>query len=78
MTPDELKIRLEALGPDTQVEVDDLTGTQNHYQATIESSVFEGKSMIQQHQMVYALVKEEMASNEVHALSLKTSVPKKG
>jgi stress-induced morphogen len=72
MTPQQLKARLETLAPGTQAEVTDLTGTQDHYQAVIVSPVFEGKLMIDQHRMVYAIVQAEVDSGEVHALTLKT------
>jgi stress-induced morphogen len=75
MTPAQLKERLETLAAGTQAEVNDLTGTQDHYQAVVVSPVFEGKLMIEQHRMVYKLVQSEIDSNEVHALTLKTYTP---
>lgn len=75
MTPNQLKQRLETLAPQTQVEVVDLTGTQDHYQAIIVSPAFEGKMMIEQHRMVFGLVQSEVDSGEVHALTLKTFTP---
>jgi stress-induced morphogen len=77
MTPDQLKKRLEALGPGTSVEIIDLTGTQDHYQAIIESPVFEGKMMLEHHRMVFRLVQPEVDSGELHALTLKTFAPRK-
>lgn len=71
----QLKNKLETLAPGTQVEVVDLTGTQDHYQAVIVSSAFQGKTMLEQHRMVFDLVKAEVDSEEVHALSLKTYTP---
>ncbi len=75
MSPDQLKSRLESLAPETQADVMDLTGTQDHYQAVVVSPVFNGKMMIEQHRLVYALVQKEMDSGEVHALTLKTFSP---
>jgi stress-induced morphogen len=72
MTPAELKLRLETLAPGTIAMVNDLTGTQDHYEATIVSPAFAGKLPVEQHKMVYALVRAEMDSGEVHALTLKT------
>ena len=66
----------EAL-PDASVDIQDLAGDGNHYSATIVSSQFSGKSKIEQHKMVYASLKGRMG-NELHALALNTSVPKKG
>lgn len=74
MTPEQLKERLMKLGPDTEVEVTDLTGTMDHYQAQISSSAFRGKMIIEQHRMVMALVQAEIDSGEVHALTMKTVV----
>lgn len=75
MKPTELKTRIERLGPDTQVEVIDLTGTEDHYQAIIVSPAFEGKMMIEQHRMVFGLLQSEIDSGEVHALTLRTFTP---
>lgn len=75
MTPEQLKLRIEMLAPKTHVEVTDLTGTQDHYQALVVSSAFESKSMIEQHQLVFQILKTEVDSGEVHALTLKTYTP---
>jgi stress-induced morphogen len=75
MTPEQLQKRIEELSPETQAQVRDLTGTQDHYEVQIVSPAFEGKMMMEQHRMIYALLKAEMASNEVHALTLKTYTP---
>ena len=57
--------------PDAMVEIQDLAGDGNHYSATISSSVFIGKSKIEQHKIVYASLKGKMG-NELHALAIKT------
>jgi stress-induced morphogen len=75
MTPDALKKRLETLSPGTQAEIMDLTGTGDHYQALVISPAFEGKMMIEQHRLVFGLVKPEVDSGELHALTLKTYTP---
>ena len=77
MTPEQLKARIETLSPGTQAEVNDLTGTMDHYQAVVVSPAFAGKLMIEQHRMVYKLVQAEVDSGEVHALTLKTYTPDK-
>ncbi len=63
----------EAL-PDAQVEIRDLAGDGNHYQATVISAAFAGKSRVQQHQMVYASLQGRMGG-ELHALALTTQIP---
>ena len=57
--------------PDALVEIQDLAGDGNHYSATISSSVFIGKSKIEQHKIVYASLRGKMG-NELHALAIKT------
>ena len=42
-----------------------------HFEAIVVSPEFEGKSLIQRHRMVMATVREQIASDELHALSIK-------
>ncbi len=53
-----------------QVLVDD----GQHFEAIIVSKAFEGKNMVQQHQMVYQVLGQRMG-NENHALSMRTFTP---
>jgi len=57
--------------PDSEIEIQDLAGDDNHFSAKIKSSSFKGKSRVQQHQMVYNSLKGKMG-NELHALALTT------
>ena len=75
MKIDQIKLRIEQLAPSTRVEIYDLTGTQDHYQAMVVSSIFEEKIMIEQHRAVLDLFQKEIDSGELHALSLKTYTP---
>ncbi len=45
-----------------------------HFEAVVVSALFEGKRLVQQHQMVYQALGERM-KQEIHALSLKTFTP---
>ncbi len=63
----------EAL-PDARVEIRDLAGDGDHYAANVVSSLFKGKSRVQQHQMIYAALRGRMGG-ELHALALQTSAP---
>ena len=45
-----------------------------HFYATIVSSVFEGKTLIKRHQLVYAAL-GDMMKKEIHALSIKAFTP---
>lgn len=54
------------------LEVD---GDGRHWQALVVSSEFEGLRRIQRHQRVYATLGDRMATDEVHALSIKAMTP---
>lgn len=74
MSPEQIKNRLQTSFPDGKIEVFDLTGTQDHYEVSVESARFKGLSRIQQHQAVMAAFGPELKTGEVHALSIKTKV----
>jgi stress-induced morphogen len=74
MDPSEVERLLIAAFPDAELELTDLTGTQDHYQARIVSKEFAGRSLIEQHQLVYRAVGEAM-KGPIHALALKTYTP---
>ena len=75
MTQDEIKTTLEKALPDSTVRVDDLTGGGDHFQVWIIAAAFAGKSLVEQHQMVYAVLKDALGSERIHALALKTYSP---
>ena len=60
--------------PDSQVRVENLKGN-DHLQVTVISSRFNGLSLVKQHQLVYSALKEELASEAIHALAVKTETP---
>jgi len=57
--------------PDAVIDIQDLAGDNNHYSATIVSSLFKGKSKIEQHKLVYNALKGKKGK-ELHALAIKT------
>lgn len=61
--------------PDADVRIEDLRGDGEHYAAYVTSPSFEGKSRVQQHQMVYQALQDVM-SGQLHALALHTSAGK--
>ena len=61
--------------PDAEVEIEDLTGGGDHLQVSVVSTVFSGLSRIKQHQLVYRALREQLASEAIHALALNTSTP---
>ncbi|NJL48151.1 MAG: BolA family transcriptional regulator [Leptolyngbyaceae cyanobacterium SM2_5_2] len=75
ISPDQVETMIKANLQDAEVQVQDLTGGGDHYQVLVVSSAFEGRSLVQQHQLVYGAVQEAMSSEAIHALALKTYTP---
>jgi len=74
ISADQLTTLLKTAFPDAKVNLKDLTGGQDHWQAEIKSGAFAGLSQIARHRKVYAALAEEM-KGPIHALSLKTLAP---
>jgi acid stress-induced BolA-like protein IbaG/YrbA len=70
-TPEQVKNYIAAGLPCEHLEVE---GDGQHFFATIVSPNFEGKRLIQRHQLVYAALGDRMRE-EIHALSMKTLTP---
>ena len=60
--------------PNSQVFVENLKGN-DHLQVNVIASEFIGLSLDKQHQQIYSALKEELASEAIHALALKTETP---
>ena len=60
--------------PNSDIAVENLKGN-DHLQVTVISSEFKGLSLVKQHQLVYSALKNELASEAIHALALKTQIP---
>ncbi|HUY41390.1 MAG TPA: BolA/IbaG family iron-sulfur metabolism protein [Candidatus Dormibacteraeota bacterium] len=58
--------------PDAEVEIVDRTGTMDHFNVTVRSGAFRGRSLIQQHQLVYGALRGALRDGRVHAVELKT------
>ena len=71
MDAGEIESLIRQAFPDARVSIEDLRGDGDHYAATVATAAFQGKSRVQQHQMVYAALKGRMG-NELHALALQT------
>ncbi|MDR2129518.1 MAG: BolA family transcriptional regulator [Burkholderiaceae bacterium] len=72
MTADQLQQIIAEGLPCEHLEVQ---GDGRHWFATIVSAAFEGQRAIARHQRVYGALGARMASDEVHALSMKTFTP---
>jgi stress-induced morphogen len=67
-----MKTRLQAAYADGDIEVVDLTGTQDHWQVFVRSKAFSGLNRVRQHKSVMDVFAAELQTGEVHALSIKT------
>jgi stress-induced morphogen len=65
---------IRAAIPDAQVGIFDRTGTMDHFNVTVRSRAFGGKTLIEQHQLVYGALKGALKDGRVHAVELKTIV----
>ena len=73
--PDAVAAAIRLALPDAKVDIEDLTGGGDHLQITVVSSGFSGLSRIKQHQLVYGALRDQLASEAIHALALNTSTP---
>lgn len=71
MQCEDIKQLIETGMPGSEVIV---TGDGTHFEATVISSEFDNKSMLEQHRMVYATLGNRMES-EIHALSIRSHTP---
>jgi stress-induced morphogen len=61
--------------PGARVSARDLTGGNDHYELTVISEAFDGRSLVERHRLVYAPL-AEVLKGPLHALVLKTYTPK--
>lgn len=74
MSRDTLMKYLTEAFPDAEINLTDLAGDDNHWQAEIVSAAFAGVPRVRQHQMVYDALKGNMGG-VLHALALTTRAP---
>ena len=74
LSPDDVRAKILAALPGARVEVTDLTGTSDHYEALVVAAQFAGRTRIEQHKLVYGALGAAVG-NEIHALALKTHTP---
>jgi stress-induced morphogen len=72
--PEAITAKLVAAFPDAAVELVDLTGTEDHWQASVVTTAFEGLSLIARHRLVMSALAEEM-KGPIHALTLDVKTP---
>ncbi len=70
-SPEEVRRRIEAALPGARVEVADTTGAGDHFEVHVNAPGFAGKTLVEQHQLVYRALATLMP--RIHALSLRTA-----
>jgi stress-induced morphogen len=74
MKAEDIVAKIRTALPDAQVDLQDLTGTADHWKATIVSQAFAGKTLMQRHRMINAALAEEL-KGPIHALTLDVRTP---
>ncbi len=74
MAAAEIERLIRAAIPDARVEIFDLAGDGDHYEARVVAESFRGMPLVRQHQRVYQALGERMGT-ELHALKLSTGAP---
>ncbi len=74
MNPEEVKKIILAALPEAKVKVADMTGSGDHFDIAVASEAFRGKTLMDQHKVLYAILDHEM-KNRIHAVKLRTSLP---
>ncbi len=72
MTPEKIQQLIEQQMPDAQVSV---SGAEGKFTAQVISEAFDGLPLIKRHKLVYAAVNDEIASGELHALTIVARTP---
>ena len=72
ISPEQVQTIIQERLSNAEVKV---VGDGQHFEAIIVSSDFAGKSRVKQHQIVYGVLQDELATETIHALSLKTFTP---
>ena len=74
MAADEIENLIRAGIADAKVEIIDLAGDGDHYEARVTAEAFRGLPLVKQHKLVYDALGGRMGG-ELHALKLKTGTP---
>jgi len=74
ITNDAIVALVRATMPDAEVEIFDRTGTMDHFNIGVKSAAFAGKTLIEQHRMVYGALKAAHGDGRIHAIELTTTV----
>ena len=71
MQSDEIQTMIQQGFPDAEVRV---SGDGRHFDAVVVSGAFAGKTLLEQHRLVYGTLGDKMGG-DIHALTIKTYTP---
>jgi stress-induced morphogen len=74
ITPEEIKNILVENLKGAEVNVQDMTGTYDHFEVRVAWPGFRGKGLIEQHQVVNRALAVPLEDGRIHALKIKTRV----
>jgi stress-induced morphogen len=73
MATEPLRALLAEAFPDaSELDVEDRTGTGDHFQVTVASPRFGGLSLVEQHRLVYDALAAPIADGTIHELRIRT------
>ena len=73
VSPEDIRHRIEEAFPGALVTVADSTGVGDHFDVRVRAAEFAGRSLVEQHRLVYGALGPLMA--RIHALALQTETP---
>jgi stress-induced morphogen len=65
---------IRAIMPDAQIMIVDRNGTMDHFNVSVASKAFAGKSLMDRHRMVEGALKAARNDGRIHALEIKTAI----
>ncbi|HET6372665.1 MAG TPA: BolA/IbaG family iron-sulfur metabolism protein [Candidatus Polarisedimenticolia bacterium] len=71
---EEVRGRIARALPDARITIRDTVGDGDHFEMTVVSASFEGRTALERHRLVYAPLKD-LLGGALHALALKTLSP---
>jgi len=76
ITTEQIKTILAGRLNGAEIEVEDMTGTNDHFEVCVHWDEFRGKGLIEQHQMINQALAGPLEDGRIHALKIRTFLPK--
>lgn len=73
VTAEQIETKIKEALPSAEVRALDMTGGGDHWQVSVRADEFDGKTMVEQHQLIYGALGDWM-KGAIHALALDTRV----